>query len=496
MLTLMEKIKYYKYIPVPLILIYFILSNRHLFQSLFIDIGHNSLFKLIFFLCITLIFLFFYFVFFSIRKNSLRICFGLVFLISSFISQFFYDISGNIININDVEIAILNKSSWLDLIVNYKNEFLVNFFIFIFGLLILVYGIKNLNFFCKKKIYFSLIFLSLLFSISVKRGGFATQGLPSQLQVLIPLPLIFFSENFEYSNEKYSLDISFKQKNIILIIDESVSYEYFLKAKKFEKNFDQHLKYLKKFYSIHNCSAQAVFSLMNGIKVNQDNIVLRKNLWIQAKEANYKTLYFSAQEKPGNYQYLQTLKELTYIDEKYFFSHFNDKERDRNLLDKLIEVSSKKDNQFIVVIKNGSHFPYFNKIDLNKFNLNKNSDNDLVYTYSIKENSINFLKSLISKFKINSDIIYLSDHGQYLKNKKLTHCNSENPEIEEWEIPLLYYRNNINQPINIKNNLNLYDFIISRMGFRNEVPEGKKNKLFYGNLNKRLNKQIKFKTIE
>ena len=64
------------------------------------------------------------------------------------------------------------------------------------------------------------------------------------------------------------------------------------------------------------------------------------------------------------------------------------------------------------------------------------------------------------------------------------------------EIPLLYYRNNINQPINIKNNLNLYDFIISRMGFRNEVPEGKKNKLFYGNLNKRLNKQIKFKTIE
>ena len=151
----MEKIKYYKYTPVLLIFIYFILSNRHLFQSLFIDIGHNSLFKLIFFLCITLIFLFFYFVFFSIRKNSLRICFGLVFLISSFISQFFYDISGNIININDVEIAILNKSSWLDLIVNYKNEFLVNFFIFIFGLLILVYGIKNLNFFSKKKIYFS-----------------------------------------------------------------------------------------------------------------------------------------------------------------------------------------------------------------------------------------------------------------------------------------------------------------------------------------------------
>ena len=153
------------------------------------------------------------------------------------------------------------------------------------------------------------------------------------------------------------------------------------------------------------------------LKVNQDNIVLRKNLWLHAKEANYETLYFSAQEKLGNYQYLQTIKELTNIDEKYFFNNFNEKERDKILLQKLIDVSSKKDNQFIVIIKNGSHFPYFNKFDLNKFNLNKNSDKNLVYTYSIKENSINFLKDLISKFKKNSDIIYLSDHGQYLKKK-------------------------------------------------------------------------------
>ena len=141
-------------------------------------------------MCIINLF-FFYFVFFSIKNISIRVSFGLVFLISSFISQFFYDISGNIININDIEIAILNKSSWTDLIVNYKNEVLVNFFIFVFGFLTLIYGTKNLNFFSKTKIYFSLIFLSFLFTISIKRGGFATQGLPSQLQVLIPLPLIF-----------------------------------------------------------------------------------------------------------------------------------------------------------------------------------------------------------------------------------------------------------------------------------------------------------------
>ncbi len=492
----MEKAKYSKYTPLLLIFVYLILSNRNLFQVLFIDIGHNSLSKLFFFSCVSLIFFFFYFVFFSIKNISVRVSLGLVFLISSFISQFFYDISGNIININDIEIAILNKSSWVNLILSYKNEVLINFFIFVFGFLVLIYGIKNLNFYSKKKIYFSLIFLSLLFTISIKRGGFATQGLPSQLQVLIPLPLIFFSENFKYSGENLTFNANFKQKNIILIIDESVSYEYFRRAKNLEKNVDQNFKHLKKFHSIHNCSAQAVFSLMNGIKVNQDSIVLRKNLWLQAKEADYKTLYFSAQEKLGNYQYLQTIKELSSIDEKYFFNHLNEKERDKILLKKLIDVSSKKDNQFIVVIKNGSHFPYFNKFDLNKFNLHKNSDKNLVYTYSIKENSINFLKDLISKFKKNNDIIYLSDHGQYLKRKKLSHCNSTNPEIEEWEIPILYYKNNINKPINIKSNLNLYDFIISKMGFEIKLPQRERTKLFYGNLNKRFNKQIKFKTLE
>ena len=485
-----------KYILVVLLIIYFLLSNKNLYETLFVDIGHNSTIKHLFFLIVTVIFFFSYFIFFSIKNIYIRVSVGLIFLISSFASQFFFDISGNIININDIEIAILNKSSLDDLIINYRKEFFLNISIFIFGFCLLINGIRSFNFLNKKQIYFSLIFLLGLFTISFSRGGFATQGLPSQLQVLIPLPLIFFSENFQNSNQKLSFDINKKEKNIILIIDESVSFEYFVKAKNFEKNIDKHFKYLKKFYSIHNCSAQAVVGLMNGIEVTKNNIVLRKSLWLQAKKANYKTLYFSAQEELGNYQYLQNIKEITNIDEKYFFSHLKNKDRDKILLEKLLEVTAKDNNQFIVVIKNGSHFPYFDKFDLKKFNLDKNSDVNLIYTYSIKENSVNFLKDLLSKLKKESDIIYLSDHGQSLKKKKLSHCNSNNPEIQEWEIPLLYYKNNKNKPINIASNLYLYDFIIDKMGYSNETNLNKKNKLFYGNLNKRLNKKTKFITIK
>ena len=53
-----------------------------------------------------------------------------------------------------------------------------------------------------------------------------------------------------------------------------------------------------------------------------------------------------------------------------------------------------------------------------------------------------------------------------------------------------------NKPIDVVSNLHLYDFIVDKMGYTNETNINKKNKLFYGNLNKRLNKQIKYKTLK
>ena len=148
----------------------------------------------------------------SLKNTYIRVFTCLIFLTSSFASQFFFDISGNIININDIEIAILNRSSFNDLVINYRKDFFLNLSIFIFGFFLVVNGIKGFKFLNKKQIYFSLIFLFTLFSISFSRGGFATQGLPSQLQALIPLPLVFFSKNFEFSSQKLSFNMNKKKK--------------------------------------------------------------------------------------------------------------------------------------------------------------------------------------------------------------------------------------------------------------------------------------------
>ena len=45
---------------------------------------------------------------------------------------------------------------------------------------------------------------------------------------------------------------------------------------------------------------------MNGLKVNDEKIIIRKNLWVIAKENGYETVYLSGQEKENNYQYLQS----------------------------------------------------------------------------------------------------------------------------------------------------------------------------------------------
>ena len=121
-----------KYIQVILLIVYFLVSNKNLHETLFVDIGHNSMFKLLFFLSVTVFFFFSFLTFVSIKNTYVRVFTGLVFLISSFASQFFFDISGNIININDIEIAILNKSSFYDLVINYRKDFFLNLSIFFF----------------------------------------------------------------------------------------------------------------------------------------------------------------------------------------------------------------------------------------------------------------------------------------------------------------------------------------------------------------------------
>ena len=86
------------------------------------------------------------------------------------------------------------------------------------------------------------------------------QGLPTQLQVVIPIPSLMITKNFEFENEKIIIEEE-RNENIVLIIDESV-IEFFMQAIEIDDSENEYFNNTKKFYSIHNCSAQSVFSLI------------------------------------------------------------------------------------------------------------------------------------------------------------------------------------------------------------------------------------------
>ena len=144
----------------------------------------------------------------------------------------FYDISGNTININDLEIAKLNLSIYGGFYIEYKKVIIKNFTILLFAFLLVINSQNINNFFTTLRFRFlSLFFFIFLFVFSFFRGGFGTQGLPSQLQVLVPFPFLFMTSNYEiiYDNIEIKEEI---QNKLVLIIDESISYKYFQKALK------------------------------------------------------------------------------------------------------------------------------------------------------------------------------------------------------------------------------------------------------------------------
>lgn len=136
--------------------IYIFLSNKNLYQTLSIDIAHNSLPKLIFYALVSVVFFYLFYCFISIRSFLIRITLCLLFLISSFVSQTFYDISGNIININDLEIALLNLYSFENFFYQYQNELIYNFLILLIGILTIIKYQKINNFLFKINIYYIL----------------------------------------------------------------------------------------------------------------------------------------------------------------------------------------------------------------------------------------------------------------------------------------------------------------------------------------------------
>ena len=484
-----------------LIIIYLIISNEFLFHTL-IEIGHNDKFKMFFYALGSSLFLILIVFIFLEKKSITKIIICIPLVLSAFFSQLHSDITGNIINIDSISLSINNLSSLGAFWGEYQFFILKNVLILILGFFVIIFDLKsfmvfkNIKYFYSRSVLVFLLTCSLFFSIS--RGGYGQHGLPSQVNFLIPFVLSKFSKNIEIKEIENFVSKSISKKSKILIIDESISYNFFLKALHLNKNISKNdiFKNLKRFYSIHNCSAQSLWSLINGLGFKDGDYFIQKNIWEISKKNGYENIYISAQETKNSYQYLQKPNELILLDKKFFYGNFQREQRDQRILEDLPKILNLHKKQFIIIIKNGSHFPYKDQFDYTKYNLNEKDEKKIMYKYSILENSIKFLIELKKLLDINDiELVYLSDHGQNVESDKVPHCNSVKPNINEWEIPLLFYNFNKNINTTLLSNMSLYGVILESLGVKVKHLPLEKHHLFYGNINKRFKNVIKRKEI-
>ena len=87
---------------------------------------------------------------------------------------------------------MINTESNLDFFYQFKDHVIKNFFIFIVGLVAVLIG-NSKKFKTNKFLsFFAIFFFISILTFSISRKGYGNHGLPSQLQFLVPLPLIFF----------------------------------------------------------------------------------------------------------------------------------------------------------------------------------------------------------------------------------------------------------------------------------------------------------------
>jgi hypothetical protein len=257
-----------------------------------------------------------------------------------------------------------------------------------------------------------------------------------------------------------------KVKNIILIVDESVSYEYFdyLSSKLKLNDF-----YYTKSIASENCSYGSNYDIISGLmsrKVPNPSI-----LYQYAKKNGYKTHILN-----GQTEYFQNglvLKDTSYVDD-YQYIHFEKMYRiDEQIIENTKIILDNNESNFIFIQKYGSHFAYKKTYDVLKKYDNKYNKMENEYLTSIEKNSIDFLNTLDKIIDKDTIVFYVSDHGQnsdFLKKSKgVSHCNidtSSNP------VPMLILNKSNVSNLNIlklEYSPNLFIYNLQAMGYDKKI---------------------------
>ncbi len=501
---------YLSILKLCLLVSYLFLSNTALYETLVLNAYGKKpaliLFYTLYFCGFSLLFV--YFSFFS--GTILKTIVFILFLVSGICGQYYWTTTGFPITIDAIEMGLINIDGLGPLAVETLQSIAIAAGTAIVGLLGVLLPAKQIpikNLAAKPLVYRSAVGLSIVMllgtsTIVVARNGNGMGGMPVQISTLFPLPITQLSPGFTHQ-DRYT----HRQNNsasVVVVIDESISFHHFKMASHFiedgtfppinqiEKNMPI-LKNAQSFRSMHNCSAQSVWAIINGLTIQDGEITLEPSLWERAKKAGYQTIYISAQERGSRYQYFQTPNDISLMDEQHFFGSLPNEKRDQAALEQIAKSLARDEKAFIFLIKNGSHFPYKAQIPEGAENQypfpTSINQREREYLTSIYLNTFHFLGKILTNLAATETMFfYTSDHGQNLHASGFPHCNSTQPHEAEWEVPLLTYNVPPEISASLVVNSRIYGSILGTMGyaFSDGIPNPSRDLLLFGSLNTRI----------
>lgn len=351
----------------------------------------------------------------------------------------------------------------------------------------------------------------MLSGMLVIKGGGAGVGMPAGfLSSGSFLGAILYESsvqpNIQRSVVTYEKTTQQPVKNIVLIVDESVSADFVSLNTKHTLTptlaaFSKHIIDYGHASSGHGCSSFSNIILRWGITENNLNIAeTLPTIWQYAKAAGYTTTYIDSQTQPGTYYNFMNLDEAKYIDSFVQFKspqierHNDYISNDQTAAEGISRLIASDTSNFIYLNKLGAHVPYEGKYPekeakfyphMTLFEPVGNTTRErLVNSYKnvISWNLENFFGTLLSDIDLNNTvIIYTSDHGQNLLDEgKATHCNYKSSRYQAL-VPLLvlteskvqlnalskYAAHNKNKT----SHFNIFPSVLSLMGYPKNLVE-------------------------
>ena len=285
---------------------------------------------------------------------------------------------------------------------------------------------------------FALCFIYI--STIIYRGGAAVIGFPKGFSFGMGTVAVSINRLFS-KNEKKTTDnfnVFADINNVILIVDESISYikieERISGNSKFKNNSFYNFG---KTISAGNCSATSNYIMRKGVLefVGGDCVLKEvKSLFEIAKENMWKTYYIDAQGvlKDRTVRNYFTDREINSIDKYVDLTYFDIPFRDRQIPKEIEKIiSNNKEKTFIFINKAGIHFPYDQALERDDVDKEKMIN----YDRALSKNVIDVLEKLAKNVDDRTVIFYTSDHGQNFAGGA-THCNvGQDVHKEEFYVP-------------------------------------------------------------